>query len=76
MSDNNSSQNNKVRLQFQVLGFIVFIFTIFSLIGIALMLNSSTTAFLDAKNDMIERDLNRATEYIEHTMGLEWYLDF
>ena len=76
MSDNNDSQNKKGQLQFQVVGYIVFIFTIFSLIGIALMLNSSTTAFLDAKNDMIKRDLSRATEYIEQTKGLEWYLDF
>ena len=76
MSYAKDSRKKKNRLQFQLVGFIVFLFLILNMIGIALMHNSSTTAFLSAKNDMIERDLARVTEYIKDTKGLEWYLDF
>ena len=67
---------NKRRLRLQILVLVMLFYIIGTAIGVVAMYYSSRNSYLQAKNDMIERDFKFVTDMMEFPEVMSWFFDY
>ena len=67
---------NKRRLRLQILVLVMLFYIIGTAIGVVAMYYSSRNSYLQAKNDMMERDLKFVNDLLEFPDVMSWFFDY